>query len=71
MATPRHRQASVANLRSLLQDLTGPRRMGADLGDGLALAEEIGREPVVVPGAELRLGVASAGVQICEGGPSL
>jgi len=62
---------SVANLWSLPQNLTGPRRMGADLRDGFALAKEIGREPIVTPGAKLRLGIASAGVQIFKGGSGL
>ena len=64
-------QVSLANLRSLPQDLTGPRRVGADFRNGCALAEEIRREPIIPPGAELRLGIASAGVQIFEGGSSL
>ena len=45
--------------------------MGADLRDGFALAKEIGREPIVTPGAKLRLGIASAGVQIFKGGSGL
>ena len=61
----------MSDLRNLPQDLTGLGRKATDFREFLALPKEVGREPVISTGAELRLCVAGAGIQVRKGGTGL